>query len=115
MIGESRQRREDTALRKAYRAVYNAGTVGRYLRGEDARKVLLLAEILTERKSTNNAGLQIADLLANPLTRDTLVVNDRLDEVPGKYGKSVVDTVTPKYNKREGTGRIAGYGRVLLT
>ncbi len=114
VTAEARGKREDRELREAYSDVWESGTVGGYMAAEEVRRTLSSDRVTLMTKKDNVAGLQLADLLANPLTRDVLQANGRIPEVPGVYGKKVTGAVQGKYNRREDTGRIEGYGRVLL-
>jgi len=66
-IAEARGRREDRALKKAYSGVYETGTAT--FDSETFQRVLTSKNLKIEPKSANIFGLQLADLLANPVKR----------------------------------------------
>ncbi len=112
VVAESRGKTEDRALKEAYTSVHQWGTS--YLKSADAQKALTTREIKLKPKGQNIAGLQLADLLANPLTRDVLVLYRRLEDRGGPFADRVATAALKKYNKHLWNGRTQGYGRVLL-
>ncbi|MFN2384224.1 MAG: DUF3800 domain-containing protein [Gemmatimonadota bacterium] len=113
IIAEARGARENRELNNAFREVRTEGT--RYLPSAIACETLLCENIRIEPKDKNIPGLQLADLLANPLTRNVLQATGRLESGITGFGAELVRVATPKYNMRRDTGKIDGYGRVLLT
>lgn len=111
VLAESRGGREDELLKKAYRDLYNDGS--KWRPGTHFQNVLTSKEIKLKKKDHNIAGLQLADLLAHPLRLHTLVENGRI-AMQKDFGVVITETVMHKFNKHGYSGKIAGYGRVLL-
>jgi len=112
VMAESRGKVEDMALKSAYTNVYHRGT--NYLKRDVCQCTLSSREIKIKPKQAGVSGLQLADILAHPLTRDVLVSYKRLNEHGGWYCKKIVEIAAKKYNKQIYNGRINGYGRVFL-
>ncbi len=112
VMAESRGGTEDRALRDAYESVHSRGT--RYTSKETCQRTLTSRQVKLKPKSANVAGLQLADILAHPLARDVLVSYGRLADHGGDFAEAIARLVEPKYNCQHYTGRIQGYGRVLL-
>lgn len=74
MMVEARGRREDTALADAFEDFFkHGGGPTSLLTAELAQSTLTSRRPKIKAKSQNIAGLQLADLLAHPLTRDVRV------------------------------------------
>jgi len=106
VIAESRGGNEDLALKRAYSTWYVSGT--NYASADLCREHLTSCELKLKAKSTNVAGLQIADLVAQPSFRYGLWTRTRA-EVPGYLSKTIDILCESKYN-RKWDGTIAGYG-----
>ncbi len=109
---ESRGGREDHQIKEAYQTVYVSGT--QFRTPEYFQRVLTTKEIKLKQKTTNIAGLQIADLLAYPSKQEVLVCEGRISEPGEIFGKQVVEILQGKYNKKISQDRIEGYGRIFL-
>lgn len=109
---EARGRKEDQALQEVYRGVYEHGT--RYLPKDRAQSTLSSSTLKVVRKEENSAGLQLADLIAHPVTRDVLRAYRRIPAVPGEFTNALLKVIDSKYNLYQFDGRVNGYGRVLL-
>ena len=112
VVAESRGKTEDRALKETYTAVHQWGTS--YLASSDAQKALTSRELKLKPKNQNIAGLQLADLLANPLTRDVLVAYGRAEDRGGHFANRISDAVAGKYNRQLWRGYTKGYGKVFL-
>jgi hypothetical protein len=112
VMAESRGRVEDMALRDVYENVYSRGT--RWMLPGVAQKTLTSKEMKIKPKHAGIHGLQLADLLAYPLTRDVLVAYGRIANLAGLHCEKTANVAQEKYNKHLSTGRIKGYGKVLL-
>lgn len=112
VMAESRGAREDRALKEAYEAVCNRGTP--YLSRDTTQKTLTSKHAKIKPKVLNVGGLQLADLLAHPITRDVLVAYKRIPERGSAFADKVSQVVEPKYNRHKYDGRINGYGRIIL-
>jgi hypothetical protein len=115
VLVEARGRNEDDQFAEAYERFYRAGSGNAgYLSASVAQSTLTSARPKIKPKVQNIAGLQVADLLAHPLTRDVLVRYKRLDNHGGEFARRISDAVRPKYNRRFATGQAMGYGQVFL-
>lgn len=113
VMAESRGGRDDHALKDAYRKFYRHGSY--YLNAAIAQATLTTKEIKVKPKALNIAGLQLADILAHPLTRDVLVEYNRIPPlVPGSFAEKMTAAAQAKYNRQVYQNRIRGYGRILL-
>jgi hypothetical protein len=115
VLAEGRGGKEDLQLKEAYRRVYESGTTQR---GPDFfQKCLTSKEIKIKPKSSNIAGLQLADLLAYPCKNEILFENERIadqDWKTQKYTQKICESLVKKYNSHIFNGRVHGYGKVFL-
>lgn len=115
VLAERRGGTEDMQLKESYRRVYESGTTQR--NPEFFQKVLTSKEIKIKPKSTNIAGLQLADLLAHPCKNEVLLENKRISEQEWKskkFGLEICKCLELKYNRHIFNGRVRGYGKVFL-
>lgn len=112
VLAESRGKAEDQAFREAYAHFCEHGE--QYLSREDVEATLTSREAKLAKKAANVAGLQLADLLAHPLTRDVLVAYGRIANRGGPFADQIAAISEMKYNQRYDTGRINGYGRKII-
>jgi len=112
VMAESRGKRENELLESSYNEVYCDGT---HWRGaEFFNKVLTSKKIKIKPKTSNIAGLQVADLLAYPIKQMILLENDRIED-PGKvFSKKICEAVKRKHNQQVYQERVSGYGKVFL-
>ena len=82
---------------------------------EQSQGTLTSKQLKVKPKSANIAGLQLADLLAHPMTRHVLLQNKRINKIEGNYSPRIVAVAELKYNRQLYTGQVRGYGRVFLT
>ena len=102
---ESRNGPLDTELKELYSDMYEYGTG--YLSGQQFRDYFTSKELKLQKKNANIAGLQIADLLANPAKIDILLSRrQNLPNTPSQSTIRIADGVRRKYNQ---------YGRVFLS
>lgn len=113
VIAEARGKTEDDLLKEAYRDLYANGTS--YLKSSIAQKTLFCEELEIRKKNENVGGLQLADMLAHPATRDVLVAYGRLDSLGSCFTEEMVSVMRKKYNRRFRDGQVKGYGRILLS
>lgn len=111
VMGESRGK-EDLALKKEYRAIWQDGTMQK---PDPAlfQKRLTTKEIKIKPKSNNIPGLQIADLLAYPLKEKILHEKGIRSNFSGTFNETVYKAVAGKIRKST-SGRTAGFGEILL-
>jgi hypothetical protein len=114
VLAESRGGVEDSDLKIAYRQLHEDG--GTFLPKERIQSRLTSKEIKLKKKGQNVAGLQVADVLAHPLTRDVLVAYKRIDNRGGLYADRLAAlAIASKYNRQIYTGQIRGYGQVIVS
>jgi hypothetical protein len=110
VMAESRGRREDLALKDAYRGIYETGSenVSRAV----VQRRLTSKELKLSQKRDNVAGLQIADLLAHPSWRACLARHEG-QPLATNFGGLVAEILERSKYRRRGA-RIDGYGRKWL-
>jgi Protein of unknown function (DUF3800) len=113
VLAESRGGREDLSLKEAYRSIY--GTGADYLPSERCEATLTSKEIKIKPKVMNIAGLQVADFLAYPLTRDILRRHARISEYESPFQTAIIEIAEKRYNRQVYQNRIDGYGRIFLS
>jgi hypothetical protein len=79
-----------------------------------AQKTLTSKHIKLKPKALNVAGLQLADVLAHPVTRDVLRAYGRISDPTAQFPERVMRVAVQKYNHHLFNRRIDGYGRVIL-
>lgn len=112
VMAESRGKEEDLQLMEAYRRVYESGTL--MYSHEHHQRALTSKEIKLRKKSINNPGLQLADLLAYPVKQACLIEKGKIADPGDNFGKRVYANVKAKFNSHESRGQIEGYGQVCL-
>lgn len=112
VMAESRGKAEYKALKLEYKRIYTEG--GYYLSTSQIQRTLTSREIKIKKKDANIAGLQLADLLAHPATRDVLMAYARTPNLGSPFAEQLMQTVRPNYNANAYRGRIKGYGQVIL-
>lgn len=110
VLAESRRGREDEELKAAYRKAWNNGTD--FLAGDVTQATLTSREIKLKSKEANIAGLQLADLLAHPGTREVLRSHGRIDAVKDPFAGRLMTAVEKKFYGDP--PRFNGFGKVLL-
>lgn len=113
VVAEARGKEEDLLLKQAYREVYESGT--KYLSPKVTKKTLVSPELEIRNKKENVSGLQLADILVHPATRDVLKAYKRLDDLGSAFNEQMADLLKLKYNRHMWNGRANGYGRILLS
>jgi hypothetical protein len=113
VMAESRGATEDMALKTAYARLFANGN--QLQSGAFFQQHLTSKEIKIKPKINNVAGLQLADMLAHPLKKYTLLQKGILAESDGDFfWKKVVEAAKPKIDCRVNDGRIDGYGLVFV-
>lgn len=97
MMAESRNKELDRKLRALYQEIYNNGTD--YLTGQQVRDHLTSKELKLKKKDANIAGLQLADLIANPSKVDILLEQGcQLQNLPSATTQRINKALRTKYN-----------------
>ena len=86
VFAESRGRREDFLLKKAFRFIYNNGTS--HMKKDDFQNCLLQNDVKLFRKSANIAGLQLADLIAHPSFK-VMMARKSKQALPENFGGEI--------------------------
>lgn len=108
VMAESRGGEEDLQLKQAYRRTYESGTL--HFDRKKFQLALTSKDIKVQLKKADIAGLQLADVLAYPVKQAILVQKGLIPDPGNVFGKKVYEVAQKKFNFREGTGQIEGYG-----
>jgi hypothetical protein len=112
VMAESRGKKDNKRLAKAYRYIYKHGTDN--IPADMVRRWLSSNEIKIKPKSDNIAGLQLADSLANPSCRELICAHTNT-QMTADFGKKVAQILyQQKYRRNPFNGKIAGYGTKWL-
>lgn len=111
VYAESRGRREDRLLKKAFRYIYNNGTP--HMRSSEFQRCLREKEVKLYKKAANLAGLQLADLIAHPSFK-TMLARQNRQSLPENFGGQIGKILEDKKYDRSPWGKIEGYGRKWL-
>ena len=113
VMAESRGKTEDFELKKVYSALYEKGT--RFKSAKFFQQYLTSKEIKIKPKEKNVAGLQMADVLAHPLKKYTLLKKSILTEPDDTvFWLKIVDAAKTKLDRRLSDGAVEGYGLVFI-
>jgi len=110
---ESRGKVEDTQLKDSYSRLFDRGTDN--IPVEKWHQRLTSHELKVKPKSSNVAGLQLADLLAYPSQREILLEKQRVAVKDNVFGDEISTILRQsKYHRNSRTGKIDGYGKKFL-
>lgn len=112
VMGESRGGTEDRTLKESFARIYERGT--EYVAVERMQAALTSGEIKLKAKGTNIAGLQMADLIANPSFKSSLASHQNQKQAEDFGGKIIEILLRTKYLRNPNNGRIEGWGRKWL-
>lgn len=105
IIAESRGKREDADLMRAYRQLRAVGG-GAYGTAAEYQQVFPEEDLLIRRKDNNVAGLQVADLLVTEQRLDIVIRNGKpVANQPSPMQQRLIDAASHMIN---------GYGRIWL-
>jgi hypothetical protein len=115
---EGRGKKENRKLEEAYKNIYKRGsrdyvTDKTTITAERLQARLNSREIKIRPKAANVAGLQLADLLANPSVR-SLICDQTNAKMQAEFGSQVVDILKKKKYRRSWWGKVQGYGTKWL-
>ncbi|HEX6901725.1 MAG TPA: DUF3800 domain-containing protein [Thermoanaerobaculia bacterium] len=105
IFAESRGRRDDFQLKKAFRYIYNRGTD--YMPREDIQRALVSEDLKVFRKKENLAGLQLADLIAHPSFR-CMMARRSNEALPDNFGGKIAQILEYDKYDRNSSGKIWG-------
>ena len=112
IIAASRGGREDLILKEEYKRVYGYGT--RFLAAGEFKRLLTSKELKIKNKQANVAGLQVADLFAHPMTRDTIILYGKSAPRELPYFDERIRQFARKRFYQSASGRSHGWGQVIL-
>ena len=112
VLAESRGGHEDRLLKDSYARVYERGAWVK--RAAFFQQVLTSKELKIKPKSANIAGLQLADLLANPLRKTILIEEHKVQGPLSPFAERILEAVEDKFNQHLYNGQVKGYGKVLF-
>lgn len=110
LMVESRNSGQDRDLKLSFARLCNKGTY--YCSSQDIEKAITSKEIKIRPKTSNIAGLQLADLLAHPSAISIIRENTRQPWIH-EYGNRVVEILNRDKYRRDGN-TIKGIGRKLV-
>jgi len=109
---ESRGRVEDEKLKESYRRLYANGTDP--ILSERWQERMTSKELKVKPKSSDIAGLQLADMIAHPSRRDILLTNNLIVDDRDTFGNQICGILHKNKYLRSPKGKIPGYGTKLL-
>jgi len=112
VMAESRGGEEDLQLKQAYRRAYESGT--QHFSHEKFQLGLTSKDLKIRPKSTNIAGLQLADVLAYPVRQAVLLEKGLIKDPGDVFGKRIYEAAQRRFNCNEWSGEIEGYGYKCL-
>jgi hypothetical protein len=111
VLVESRGKKENMQLERAYRHIYEHGTD--HVDAKFFRERLSSAQLKIKPKSANVAGLQLADVIANPSSR-SLICEKTGVEMTADFGKVIQAILKKNKYLRRNDGVIPGWGTKWL-
>ncbi|MBM4038582.1 MAG: DUF3800 domain-containing protein [Planctomycetes bacterium] len=112
VMAESRGRKEDELVKNVYRDTYARGDLQH--KAEFYQRVLTTKELKLERKPPNISGLQLADILANPLRQAILADRGLCQTEVSSFGRRLATAVEAKFCRDPYTGSVEGYGKLFV-
>lgn len=111
VLAEARGGKEDRRLKDSFERVYENGSD--YITANRIQERLTSRQLKVKTKSSNIAGLQIADLIANP---SFLAMQARREKqaLPSNFGGKIVSILEKSKYYRDNRGSIDGVGRKWL-
>jgi hypothetical protein len=100
VMAESRGGKEDRRLKDSYARLWDKGTD--YVEPELFHKVLTSRQLKVKLKINKIAGLQLADLLANPSRNEILEEKGLLERSLGAFAIRVIQILQRKYYQKDG-------------
>lgn len=109
---ESRGKKEDGLLKDAYKSVYENG--GWHYKKDFFQNSLSSKDLKVKPKAANISGLQLADLLANPIKKFILTEKKLMEAQSSTFSLKLIEILQTKWNRKYSDGTIEGYGWVLF-
>ena len=111
VMAESRGKKENKQLSESFVRLYARGTD--YVSGKMFQQRLSTKELKIRSKHANIAGLQLADLIANPSMRALICERDGT-KMNAEFGVRVVEILKKNKYRRKYNGEISGVGTKWL-
>jgi hypothetical protein len=111
VVAESRGKKENKQLSESYRRIWERGTD--HVPKELFQQHLTSREIKIRSKTANIAGLQLADLIANPACRELICSRSGV-KMTAPFGRSIVNILHDKKYLRSPYGKVGGWGTKIL-
>lgn len=111
VMAESRGKKENRQLSESFSRLYSRGTD--YVSAKTFQSRLSTRELKIKKKEANIAGLQLADLIANPSMRG-IVCERTGTEMTAEFGIRVVRILKKNKYRRKYNGEITGVGTKWL-
>lgn len=111
VIVEGRQGKADRILKEAFRTLREDGT--KYVDPTQFQTSLINTELKVRPKSANIAGLQLADLIAQPSRSEILHEQGLLGRELAPFTQQIAGILADKYDASF-SGRIDGYGKKFI-
>lgn len=111
VLAESRGGNDDRRLKDSFGRVFSQGT--EYMKAEIFNEYLTSHELKVKPKQVNIAGLQIADVLAHPSHKWSLLSSGASIKMGG-FGERVAALLEGGKYYRSPSGKVEGYGRKVL-
>ena len=112
-MAESRGGKENRLLMASYEWCYERG-VWTYTPAESIQQALTTRKLKIKQKSANIAGLQLADILSNPVRKAMLIEKGLTETELAPFAARIMDVVDAKFNHHLYENRVWGYGKVLF-
>jgi hypothetical protein len=111
VMAESRGKKDNKKLVESYARLYQRGTD--YVSAKMFQQRLTTKELKIREKTANVAGLQLADLIANPCMR-SLICEREKEEMTADFGARVAEIIKKNKYRRRYDGVISGVGTKWL-
>lgn len=112
VMAESRGGRENRLLMDSYSRHYERGAW--MTNAEFFQQALTSRKLKVKQKSSNIAGLQLADLLGHPVKRAILVEMGRSRRELAPFADRLLQVLDSKFNRHLYRGDVWGWGKVLF-
>lgn len=111
VMAESRGGKEDRRLKDSFERVYDNGS--QFVNRQEFTAHLTSRQLKVKPKSNNIAGLQLADLIAHPSYKSTLVRREQ-QPLPENFGGKISEILEREKYDRDAQGQLDGWGRKWL-
>jgi hypothetical protein len=111
VMAETRGKKEDRLLEESYTRTYERGAW--MVHADSFQSGLTSIQLKLKTKQANIAGLQLADVLAQPARQFILREYNLIDAEPSEFTERMIEALKTKLNRHLYDGRIEGYGYVL--